>query len=176
TLVLYPGSLFYLLLPLSWSLAVFCLLHQFLAGMGMFCLASRWTGNRLAASVAGVAFAFNGLTLNCLMWPNNIAALGWMPWVVLLVEQALPGGAQRVLSAIAVGALQMLAGAPEIILFTWLVAGLLFAAEWTRQPEKRMSMTVHFGLTILAVASLCAVQLLPFLDLLGHSQRDTRFA
>src|SRR5947207_5494429 len=39
-----------------------------------------------------------------------------------------------------------------------------------------MSMTVHFGLTILAVASLCAVQLLPFLDLLGHSQRDTRFA
>src|ERR1035437_4673836 len=29
TMVLYPGTLFYLLLPLSWSLAVFCLLHQF---------------------------------------------------------------------------------------------------------------------------------------------------
>src|SRR5436305_7776390 len=68
TLVLYPGSLFYLLFPLSWSLAVFCLLHQFLAGMGMFCLASHWTGNPLAASVAGAAYAFNGLTLNCLMW------------------------------------------------------------------------------------------------------------
>src|SRR2546422_6029354 len=31
TMVLYPGSLFYLVFPLSWSLAVFCLLHQFLS-------------------------------------------------------------------------------------------------------------------------------------------------
>src|SRR6266508_1791765 len=48
TLVLYPGSLVYLLFPLTWSLAVFCLSHQWLAGMGMYCLARRWTGNRLA--------------------------------------------------------------------------------------------------------------------------------
>src|SRR6266850_1745218 len=46
TLVLYPGSLFYLLFPPSWSLAVFCLLHQFLAGMGMYSLACYWTRNR----------------------------------------------------------------------------------------------------------------------------------
>jgi hypothetical protein len=38
----------------------------------------------LALGVAGVAFAFSGLSLHCLMWPNNIAALGWMPWVVWL--------------------------------------------------------------------------------------------
>src|SRR5947207_6056064 len=50
TIVLYPGSLFYLLLPLSWSLGVFCLVHVFLAGLGMYFLARRWTGNRLAAS------------------------------------------------------------------------------------------------------------------------------
>src|SRR5438034_7345821 len=85
-MVLYPGSLFYLVLPLSWTLGVFCLLHQFLAGLGMYFLAHNWTGNRLGAMVAGTVFAFNGLTLNSLMWPNNIAALGWMPWVVLLVD------------------------------------------------------------------------------------------
>src|ERR1041385_641806 len=67
TLVLYPGSLFYLLFPLTWSLAMFGLGHQFLAGLSMYLLSHRWTGNRLAASVAGMAFAFNGLTLNCLM-------------------------------------------------------------------------------------------------------------
>src|SRR2546422_376590 len=86
TLVLYPGSLFYLFLPLSWSLSFFCLLHLFLAGLGMYFLAERWTGNSFAASFAGLAFSFNGLTLNCLMWPNNVAALSWMPWVVLQVE------------------------------------------------------------------------------------------
>src|SRR5256885_14748586 len=59
TLVLYPGSLFYLLFPLSWSLSVYCLLHQFLAGLGMYWLAWRWTASGLAASLAGVALAFN---------------------------------------------------------------------------------------------------------------------
>src|SRR5206468_4028257 len=104
----------------SWSLAVFCLLHQFLAGMGMFWLASRWTGNRLAASVAGVAYAFNGMTLNCLMWPNNIAALGWMPWVILVAQRAWTnGGGRNIAAAVTVAAMQMLSGAPEIVLLTW---------------------------------------------------------
>ena len=85
TLALYPLSAIYLLLPLPWSLGLFCLVHQFLSGMGMYFLAHRWTGNRLAASVAGVIFAFNGFTMCALMWPSTIAALGWMPWVVLMV-------------------------------------------------------------------------------------------
>src|SRR5437667_2830201 len=70
TLTLYPLSLIYLLLPLPWSLSFFCLVHLFLAGLGMYFLAFSWTQHRLAASVAGFAFAFNGLALNCLMWPN----------------------------------------------------------------------------------------------------------
>src|SRR6266545_5671708 len=106
TLVLYPGSLFYLLFPLSWSLAVFCLLHQFLGGMGMYFLARRWAGNRFAAGFAGLVFAFNGLSLNCLMWPNNIAAVGWMPWVVLLGTQAMEKGGRKLLGATVVGAMQ----------------------------------------------------------------------
>src|SRR5258706_8370244 len=83
TMTLYPLSLIYLLLPLPWSLSFFCLAHLFLAGLGMYLLAFHWTKEPFAAAVAGVAFAFNGLTLHCLMWPNNIAALGLMPWVVL---------------------------------------------------------------------------------------------
>jgi len=33
TMTLYPGSLIYLLFPLSWSLGIFCLAHLFLGGM-----------------------------------------------------------------------------------------------------------------------------------------------
>src|SRR6266566_6045537 len=88
TLVLYPGSLFHLLLPLSWSLGVFCLAHLVLAGLGMYFLAFRWTENRLAASVAGLAFAFNGFCLSSLIWPHFVASLGWMPLVVLTAERA----------------------------------------------------------------------------------------
>src|SRR5207248_497921 len=64
TMPLYPPALIYLVLPLGWSLSFFCLLHLFWAGLGMYFLAHRWTGNRLGAAVAGLIFAFNGLSLN----------------------------------------------------------------------------------------------------------------
>src|SRR5580704_9366963 len=72
TLTLYPPALFYLVFPLSWSLGVFNLENLFMAGLGMYFLARSWTGNQLAASVAGFLFAFNGLTWHSLMWPNDI--------------------------------------------------------------------------------------------------------
>jgi len=175
TLVLYPGSLLYLLFPLSWSLAVFCLVHQFLSGLGMYLLAMRWTGNRFAACVAGMAFAFNGLALNSLMWPNNIAAFGWMPWVVLQVERAWNEGGRQSVLASAFAGMQMLAGAPEIILLTWAALSAMLCAQAIYSPSRRILFLKRFLGLVLIVTGLAAMQLLPFLDLLTHSQRDTGF-
>jgi hypothetical protein len=118
TMVLYPGTLIYLLGPLPWSVSAFCLGHQWLAGLGMYFLARRWTGSGWAAAAAGVVYAFSGLTVSSLMWPNNIAALGWMPWVVHAVLRAWQEGGRQAMVAAWVGALQMLCGAPEIVLLT----------------------------------------------------------
>ncbi|MBI4325655.1 MAG: YfhO family protein [Chloroflexi bacterium] len=174
TLVFYPLSLFYILFPLSWSLAVFNLLHLFLAALGMYFLAFRWTNTRLGAALAGVTFAFNGLMLNCLQWPNNMAALGWMPWVILAVEKAGRGGGRHIIVAALVGAMQMLSGAPEIILFTWGVVGLQWILECWR--ERKATRLWRIGFVGLLVAALCAAQLLPFLDLLVYSQRHQDFS
>jgi len=131
TMALYPGALLYLLGPLPWALGVFCLGHLFLAGLGTHLLAQRWTAHSFAASLAGLAFVFNGLTQSCLLWPNYTVALGWMPWVVLLAERAWAGGGRRLLLAGGVAALQLLAGAPEIAALTWLVVGgLWLGAAW----------------------------------------------
>jgi hypothetical protein len=176
TLVLYPLALIYLLLPLPWSLGVFCLLHLFLAGMGMYVLAREWTNRPLAAAVAGVAFTFNGLTLACMMWPNNIAALGWMPWVWLWAGRAWRlGGGRRVVRAALVAAAQMLAGAPEMACFTWL--GLLgwWAVQWLQAGSGRLRFTGRALAVGVLVAGLSTAQLLPFLDLLQHSQRHSGF-
>ncbi len=175
TQVLYPPALFYLLFPLSWALGLFCLAHLFLGGLGMYFLADRWTGNRLAAAIAGVAFAFSGLALNSLIWPNNIAALGWMPWVVLSVEKAWREGGRNVIAAAVVGAMQMLAGAPEIILMTWLLLAALLVSEFFHRSSSVGALLFRFGLVILLVAGLSAAQLLPLLDLLKHSHRGTGF-
>jgi hypothetical protein len=175
TLALYPLSLIYLLFPLSWSLGIFCLAHFFLAGMGMYFLAYRWTGNRFAAAAAGLVFSFNALMLNCLMWPNNIAAMGWLPWVVLATEHAWRTGKRWLLAAALAGAMQMLSGAPEVIFLTWVLLAALFAGEMVRAPASRWRMSARFLTVGLWVAGLAAAQLLPFLDLLAHSQRDKAF-
>lgn len=176
TLTLYPFSLIYVLLPLPWSLGVFCLAHLWLAGVGMYLLARTWVGGRFAASVAGLVYALNGLVLHSLMWPNNIAALSWMPLVILAVWRACQKGRRAVAPAAVVGATQMLAGAPEIILLTWFIVGILLLGAALQGKKPRTGSASCFAGILALVALLCAVQLLPFLDLLGRSQRSTGFA
>lgn len=195
TMPLYPGALIYLLLPLPWSLNVFCLAHLWLAGLGMYRLARDWTRHDLAAAVAAVAFAFNGVTQSCLLWPNYTAALGWMPWVVWLAGKAARNGGRMVVVSATVGALQLLTGVPEIVGLTWLLAvALAFgegveprrAAHFSAAPIAettvaggRLPFTASTAchwlgrllLVFVLTLGLCAAQLLPFFDLLAHSQR-----
>ncbi|MEW6304879.1 MAG: YfhO family protein [Verrucomicrobiota bacterium] len=188
TMVFYPLSLIYLLLPMPWAPGYFSLAHLLLAGVAMYFLALRWTGNRFAAAVAGTAYALNGLTLHSVMWTNNIAALAWMPLVVLFIERAWREGGRRLVIAALLGTVQMLAGAPEIILFTWLVcaavlAGQLFvdlAGKLPKRPTLNEAKLVgewvlRFVVVAVLVAGLAAIQLMPFLDLLQHSQRSEGF-
>ncbi len=229
TMCLYPGSLFFVALPMPWALGVFCLLHLWFGGLGVRALAERWTGNRFAAAVAGTAFALNGASLACITWPNYCVALGWMPWIILLTEQAwCEGGRKLVLAALA-GTMQMLTGVPELVAMTWGLLAAMLIAEWVQGPKSRVQspsahecsgphqapttsvplaptggegrgegashpqptaserphpsplITNHFSLltrflaVIALIAALSAAQLLPFFDLLAHSQRDAAY-
>ena len=159
----------------------FCLLHLWWAGFGMFFLARRWTGNNFAAAFAGTAFAFNGFTLNLLMWPSHIATFSWMPWVILAVEAAWREGGRKIFLAAIVGALQMLAGGPETIFLTWLIVLALWLQQFisvAATPRRRASqraMLWRFPLVVALVVALSAAQLLPFLDLVAHAQRETGY-
>jgi hypothetical protein len=175
TMGLYPPALIYLLLPLSWSLPFFSLAHLFWGGLGMYFLARHWTGNALAAGVAGIIFAFNGLSLNFLMWPSHAATFGWLPWVVWLVQLAWRNGGRYLGWAALAGSMQMLAGGPETILLTWITLWLLAAGDAITGAAAPDKITLRFGCMVVLVAVVCAAQLLPFLELLTHSQRDTGY-
>ena len=170
--VLYPPALFYLIFPLSWSLGVFCLLHLFWGGLGMFLLARDWTKNSFAAAFAGIVFAFNGLMLNSLIWPATVAALGWMPWVVRAVEQSRSGGGRKIFSAAIIGALQMLTGGTEAVLFTWIVSGVLALPALLNREAPLHKILGRMFAVVLLVTGLCAAQLLPFLSLLQSSRQQ----
>jgi hypothetical protein len=176
TMVLYPLSLVYLVLPLPWSLGFFCLLHLFIAGLGMYYLARRWTDNDFAASLAGVAFVFNGVVFSCLLWPNYTVALAWMPWIVLATERAWSEGGRAVVIAALLGALQMLSGVPELIVFTWVTVGALWLAGSRKSPTVAAPLKLsllRLGVVGLLVTALAACQLLPFFDLLANSHRTS---
>jgi len=175
TLVLYPPSLIYILLPLPWSLGLFTLLHQLFGGVGMFVLARKWTGNPLAAGIAGIAFAFHGFVLNCLMWPNYSASMAWMPWVMLAMARAWREGGRSMFVAALAGGMQMLSGTPEVILFTWLLAAGFWLVERYGSWRERCAGGLRFGVVVLLVTALAAAQLLPFFELLQHSQRSSSY-
>jgi hypothetical protein len=179
TLCLYPGALIYLLLPLPWSLGFFCVAHLFLGGVGMRALADRWTGSRFGAAVAGVAFVFSGLVLGCVIYPNYLVALGWMPWVALATRRAWQEGGRSLVLAALAGAMQMLSGAPEIILLTWVFLAALAAMDiGARRKTENVSRSLltHYALrftsVIALITGLCAAQHLPFFQLLSLSQRS----
>lgn len=189
TLCLYPGALIYLLLPLPWSLGFFCVAHLFLGGMGMRALAERWTGSRFGAAVTGVAFVFSGLVLGCVIYPNYLVALGWMPWVALATRRAWQEGGRSIVLAALSGAMQMLSGAPEIILLTWGFLAALLLVEGKSKKAKGKSaeapdapapsftfcllpFAFRFAAVIALITGLCAAQLLPFFQLLSLSQRS----
>jgi len=96
--------------------------------------------------------------LNCLMWPNNIAALAWLPWLVWAGERAWREGGRWLLWAALVGSLQMLSGAPEVILLTWVLLAALLAGQMTLNSKERWWMARRFAFLVLWVAGLAAAQ------------------
>lgn len=174
TMVLYPGTWLAALPGMERGLGWFCLGHQWLAGVGMYVLARRWSGSEWGAWIAGIAYGMGGLMQNSLMWPNNIAAFGLMPWVVWAGEQGWREGGRSLVLWILLGGVQMLTGAPEVILITWVITGTICLLDLGG------SALVHrIGRLVTAVAGvsgLAACQLLPFLELLKYSQRDEGFA
>lgn len=174
TMVLYPGSLIYVLLPLPWSLAWFCVLHLLLAGVGMYRLGRETTGSPLAAGVGGTAFSFCGMVLGCVIYPNYLVAFGWMPWLLSAAQNAWRGSLKDAVPAALIGTMQMLSGAPELILLTWFLLAALMMGEAV--AEKSWLPPLRFGRVVLLIAGLSAFQLLPFVQLLSLSQRSVETA
>ena len=171
----YPANFICALLPLPWSANFSVLAHLVLGGWGMYALARRWGVDGFAASFAGFAYAFNGVALSCFQWGNYIASLGWLPWVVLAVTEAWRHGGRWLVLAAIVSALQVLTATPELTLLVWLFLAALWLAELFSGKIKFWISARRAAVVILLAAGITMIQMLPFFDLLAHSQRDTNY-
>jgi len=176
TLTCYPPYIVACLFPLPWALGFFCLAHLLMGGIAMRSLALRWTDDGLAAAIAGIAFAFNGMMMNSLMWPSFMTVWAWTPLVLLHTPEAWRKGGRAIPCAALIGALHMLGGNPEIILLTWGVLLILFITDAPKDRRDFFIRARRLGSVVLLVAAIAAVQLLPFLQLAQHSHRETGYA
>lgn len=149
--VFYPPTWLFLVLPFETAYMLFLLLHLLLLGWGAYLLFVRRAPPG-AAMVGAAALMFSGPVLSLLDVSNNFATLAWIP---LVLWCALEGAWRR-------GAV--------VLTFAFLGAEPFFAALAAlmyvlvrRHRDVLWTALLAFGLS--------AVQLIPFLEFVMHSDR-----
>jgi len=174
----YPPNLIFLLMPLHWAVRVSLLAHFVAGAVCTYLLARRLELGRSASVTAAAIFALSGphsLRLYAGHW-GAVCAITWLPLVFLAVETTLR---RRTLGAALWGgvavAMQILAGAPQYVLYTAMAAGIFALTRIAFRPHAecrgwagdlaRCMLIYLFG------AALAAIQLFPILEAAPHSAR-----
>jgi Bacterial membrane protein YfhO len=169
----YPPAWICFFLPLPWAENFSMLAHLWFGGFGMFWLLRRWNVGNFAAAFAAFSFVFNGVSLSCLQWGNYIAALAWLPWIVGCVIASWRGGGRWLPLAAIASAMQVLTATPEITLLTWIFLGVVWLGEIFSREIKIFISARRIFFVVLIAAGITMIQMLPFFDLLAHSQRNS---
>jgi hypothetical protein len=149
-------------------------IHLVLAGVGMYALCRAVGASRSAALCGALAFELGANTLWTAYWSTTILAVyAWMPVGLALTERLLrrPTLPNTILLAAAL-ALQLLAGYPQVALFTYQLIALRVLWEavtsWrSTLPRTALAIAAALALTPL----LAAVHFVPALEVAGQSIR-----
>jgi hypothetical protein len=169
--VYYPPTLLNLFMRPWTYYRLFVLLHLLVAGLGTYALGRRLGLSRIVAVLTGIAWMASGPLVSLVTLWNHLAAAAWMPWSAWAGHRA---AARPTFSAGAlwgaVMAAPVLAGSPEMALFTGIFGGV-FAMGATRGPGGGRRL-VHAGATAGVVAlALSAAQWMPSVELAHRSRR-----
>ena len=179
---------FFLETPYAASAAI--LLHNVIAAAGAYFLARRLLLlGRSGALVAALSFALGGYLTAQVEHINQLQGLAWLPWFFLAVELARARTRHAwlwsVLATAVLFALQLLAGHTQTTFITGVAILIWLAASWlgrrvlesdvpdgaaeTNSPIFNPFSALIAGAVL--AAALAATQLLPTLELIGHSSR-----
>jgi len=171
TMTWYPVARLFSLAG-SWN--AFIVFPYVWAAFWMYRYAWLLTGNRFAAGVSGLVYSMSGFMMSHLGHVAYIHAAGWLPLVLLGLEQALRKGSWRWAMA-AAGAVAMifLAGNPQLTLYTGLFCAARAAALVAgRQARLRSALVAGAGVAAAALG-LAAIQVLPSREFQVLSVRET---
>ncbi len=175
----YPGALY----PPNWLFALFSpgvamkvvvITTYHLALLGTYLYLRRVGLSRLAALAGGLSFTFSGFMIAHLGHTSRIAAAAWLPWMMLAMEQLYQRISWRwVVIGSFFFALQFLAGEPQMLVYTALVAGayVLFAMLFRPATAPRWQLLAAAATMIVCGTLLAAINWIPSRELVQQSGR-----
>ena len=171
-MALYPANWIYLLLPEVFAFNLDIIFHVLLCAAGAYWLA-RWLGiSPLASIVAGAVYAFCGYSLSLTNLLSRLAAMAYLPLMILTILAFVKEKRSRWFAmCVLFGVLQVMAGAPEMTLISFLTLGgwLLFDDSPT-PVRKRLAFVLLLAIFVCGIA---AIQIVPSAEMVKQSTRST---
>lgn len=174
SVVFYPLSLLYYILPFDLGFNVFLIAHIFLAGLFTYMLSRRWGYCESASFFTAISFMFGGYMVSVINLATTLSSVIWLPLILYFFDRALAEQRRLPLSLSAVFlGIMFLGGEPSIFYSTVWVLFFYSVFYWLNGKNlvlfKKCAFT--FLAAVLAGVLLSAIQLFPFAELMRHSDR-----
>jgi hypothetical protein len=166
--IFYPTTLLYLFLPFFVAFKIHYLIHPIIGWLGMYLLAKSYGLSRKASFLASSLFFFSGMYLSSFEFYNHIAAIAWMMWVLYFQRLKRPLKSPVFLMNVLSWVLLILAGAPEFIIIT----GILALGQAVFDYEHIRGNILKLSLAVFLACLIAAAQLLPSFEMLVQTERS----
>ncbi len=176
TAMFYPPNWFFLFMPPTLAINYDVLSQFSIAGAGMFLFARGLRVGRAAATLAAIAYMFNGYLATRVVHLSIMSGAALIPFVFWSADRfrVAPSSAHFASAALAV-ALQALAGHPQVPVYTGLALGLYLLVQELVVTAGRTRRVLRSALGVaafyLAGYGLAAIQLFPWIDFARLSPR-----
>jgi hypothetical protein len=168
-LLFYPGTWLRFLLPFPFGFNFNIIAHYYVAVLATYALCRKLEMSRIAACAAALAFALSGPLLSLGTMLNVLVGACWMPAVLLAARYAVEKPSTlRILALGGALGMQAIGGEPLFGMAAAILALPLCGVTWTRLLRALIPASL-FGM------ALIAVQLIPGLELLRDSVRESEY-
>ncbi len=166
--VLYPGTWLYLILPFFLAFKIHYVFHFILGWLGIYYLGKSYSLSEKSSFLGATVFLFSGIFLSSLEFYNHMAALCWMPWILLVLHRFQKRFYPRLVVLAGLWSLLILAGTPYVVIITGCFALVQTGLVRSLRPKRLLML----ALAVVLAFSLTAVQLIPTIDLARTSVRE----
>ena len=187
--VFYPPNWVLLLTGSAWGHGLLVLLHIIWAGLGMLFLVRKLKMGVFPQMLAGITFSLSSYLVSRASFLSINAAAAWLPWILLaahtmtraMVQDGLQRDLRRIRPTLLLAlplALQWLAGHAQTSWYSLLLAIVWVSWFSFRQARFRGFLRAAAGFLVasLIAFAISAIQLLPTLEYLIHSQRASELS